>query len=231
MTYPNPPVSPGHHPQQYPAGPGMPPPRKKSSAGLIIGIVVGVFAALCLGGGLIAALAGGSGTSTTAGDKPVDAAQVEAPEATAGDQEKEKAEEPTSKTYRVGQAVRGGDFEFVVHGTKCGIAQVGNDFLNKKAQGSFCRIEVSAKNVTKKAHYFHADGTVKATDSTGREFSADGEANIYGNKDGAGFLDEINPGNQVRAFVYFDVPKGAKLTTITFDAGLFTLAEDAVVTL
>jgi hypothetical protein len=48
---------------------------------------------------------------------------------------------------------------------------------------------------------------------------------------GEGFLDEINPGNQVRAFVYFDVPKGAKLSTITFDAGLFTLAEDAVVTL
>ncbi|BCB84246.1 DUF4352 domain-containing protein [Phytohabitans suffuscus] len=59
----------------------------------------------------------------------------------------------------------------------------------------------------------------------------DGEAGIYGNKDGAGFLDEINPGNQVRAFVYFDVPKGTKLTAVVFDAGLFTLAEDAVVTL
>ncbi|WP_446220656.1 DUF4352 domain-containing protein [Micromonospora sp. IBHARD004] len=54
---------------------------------------------------------------------------------------------------------------------------------------------------------------------------------MYGNEDTKGFLDEINPGNSVKANVYFDVPKGTKLKTITFDAGLFTLAEDAVVTL
>ena len=56
-------------------------------------------------------------------------------------------------------------------------------------------------------------------------------AAFYGNDDAKGFLDEINPGNSVKANVYFDVPKGTKLKTITFDAGLFTLAEDAVVTL
>lgn len=33
------------------------------------------------------------------------------------------------------------------------------------------------------------------------------------------------------ADVYFDVPKGTKLKTITLDAGLFTLAKDAVVAL
>jgi hypothetical protein len=216
----------------------MPPAKKKSNAGLIIGLVVAVFAMLCLGGGVVAVLAGDP-ASTTAGSQPVDAAQVDPSEGTdGGGQQKaddggqeKKAEEDGPKTYRIGQTVRGGDFEFVVHGAKCGIAQVGSEFLNKKAQGSFCRVDVSAKNVTKKAHYFHADGTVTAKDSAGREFDADGEAGIYGNKDGEGFLDEINPGNQVRAFVYFDVPKGAKLTTISFDAGLFTLAEDAVVTL
>jgi hypothetical protein len=228
VTYPNPPVSPGQQ-QQYQVGQVMPPVRKKSNTGLIIGIVVAIFAVLCLGGGIVAALAGDPNT-TTAG-QPVDAAQVDpSQKADSGEPEK-KAEEDAPKTYRIGQTVRGGDFEFVVHGKKCGLAQVGSEFLNKKAQGSFCRVDVSAKNVTKKAHYFHTDGTVTAKDSAGREFEADGEANIYGNKDGEGFLDEINPGNQVRAFVYFDVPKGAKLTTITFDAGLFTLAEDAVVTL
>jgi hypothetical protein len=226
VSYPNPPISTG--PQQpYPLGNVMPAPRKKSNVGLIIGIVVAVFAVLCLGGGVVATLAGNPDAADTATGQSAD---VPAGNTASEDGPEAKAEEGP-RTYKVGQTVRGGDFEFVVHGAKCGIAQVGSEFLSKKAQGTFCRIDVSAKNVTKKAHYFHADGTVTAKDPAGREFDADGEANIYGNKDGAGFLDEINPGNQVRAFVYFDVPKGAKLTTITFDAGLFTLAEDAAVTL
>ncbi|MGN9912554.1 DUF4352 domain-containing protein [Phytohabitans sp. LJ34] len=229
MTYPSPPVSPGQPQPPYHAGPVMPPPKKKSNVGLTIGIVVAVFAVLCIGGAVAAAVAGDPSTTTTS----TSGQQAEEPKDAPAAQAEEKAEtaEEKPKTYRVGQTVRGGDFEFVVHSAKCGIAQVGSEFLNKKAQGTFCRVDVSAKNVTKKAHYFHADGTVTAKDTTGREFSADGEANIYGNKDGAGFLDEINPGNKVRAFVYFDVPKGTKLATVTFDAGLFTLAEDAAVTL
>ncbi|MFC8616588.1 DUF4352 domain-containing protein [Micromonospora purpureochromogenes] len=133
--------------------------------------------------------------------------------------------------YRVGDKVRGGDFEFTVNGIKCGISQVGDSFLNHKAQGSYCRVNITVKNVTKSAHLFHADGTVTAQDASGREYDADGEAGIYGNSNGSGFLDEINPGNSVRANVYFDVPKGTKLTSITFDSGLFTLAQDAVVSL
>lgn len=114
---------------------------------------------------------------------------------------------------------------------KCGISQVGDSFLNRKAQGMFCRANISVKNVTKSAHLFHADGTVTAQDASGREYDPDGTAGMYGNDDASGFLDEINPGNTVRANVFFDVPKGTKLKTITFDAGLFTFAEDAVVTL
>lgn len=39
----------------------------------------------------------------------------------------------------------------------------------------------------------------------------------------------INPGNSVKANVYFEVPNGTKLKAITIAAGLFTFAEDAVV--
>ncbi len=179
----------------------------------------GIALVLCCGGAIAAGLAGGEPktpgeTNNAAAGAPPDRPAADGP-----------------KKYRIGQPVRGGDFEFVVRGHKCGIAEVGDSLLARKAQGTFCRTEITVKNVTKKAKFFHADSTVTAQDATGREFDADGEANIYGNKDGAGFLDEINPGNEVRAFVYFDVPSGTKLATITFDAGLFTVAEDAVVTL
>lgn len=134
-------------------------------------------------------------------------------------------------TFGIGDKVRGGDFEYTVNGVKCGISTVGTSFLNTKAQGTFCRFNVTAKNVTKSAHTFHADSVLTAQDASGREYSPDGEAGMYGNEDAKGFLDEINPGNSVKANVYFDVPKGTKLKTITFDAGLLTFAEDAVVTL
>ncbi|MER6590368.1 DUF4352 domain-containing protein [Micromonospora purpureochromogenes] len=49
-----------------------------------------------------------------------------------------------------------------------------------------------------------------AQDGSGRKYEADGEAGIYGNSNGSGLLDEINPGNSVRANVFFDVPKGTK---------------------
>ncbi|MEH1057140.1 DUF4352 domain-containing protein [Micromonospora sp. CPCC 206171] len=161
-------------------------------------------------------------------------AAAPAPATTAAGPSMPKPSPPASdgpKVYRVGDKVRGGDFEFTVNGIKCGISQVGDSFLNHKAQGTYCRVNITVKNVTKSAHLFHADGTVTAQDGSGREYDADGEAAIYGNSNGSGFLDEINPGNSVRANVFFDVPKGTKLKTITFDSGLFTLAEDAVVNL
>lgn len=218
------------------AGMAQPPPAPKKASKLpwILG-GIGVFTLLCCGGGLVATLASSDDpkvASPPAVQQPealAPATPAEKPEATEKPEEKVVEEKPA--TYKVGQAVRGGDFEFTVHGVKCGLARVGDEYLNRKAQGQFCRADITAKNVTRSAHLFHADNTVSAADGEGRTYSADGEANIYGNDDGSGFLDEVNPGNSVRAFVFFDIPKGVKLKTIIFDAGLFTLAEDAVVTL
>lgn len=53
MTYPNPPVSPGPQPPHQPMH-FAPPPKKKSNVGLIIGVVVAVFAVLCVGGSVLA---------------------------------------------------------------------------------------------------------------------------------------------------------------------------------
>ncbi|WP_326556424.1 DUF4352 domain-containing protein [Micromonospora sp. NBC_01796] len=231
---PPPPGYPAAAPQPgYPVA--VPPPRKRRRWLVPSLIGGGIVVALCCGGTIIAATSGDLEETTSSAAAPAAATGSDAPAAPkAAEPAKTEAPKPPPeepKKYKVGETVRGGDFEFVVHGVKCGIAQVGSSYLNRKAQGTFCRTDVSVKNVTKKAHLFHADGTVSAQDASNREYEADGEANIYGNKDGAGFLDEINPGNSIRAFVYFDVPKNTKLTTITFDAGLFTLAEDAVVTL
>ncbi|OZV83112.1 hypothetical protein CA850_06340 [Micromonospora echinospora] len=223
---------PGPAGQPFPVAPAR---KKRWLVPALIGGAVTVL--LCCGGTMVIALASDPDTTTgaTATTAPPPVTEAEPPSAApttaAPTKPKPSPTEDGPKTYKIGQPVRGGDFQFTIHGVKCGIGSVGDSFLNTKAQGTFCRADISVKNVTKKAHLFHADGTVTAQDGGGREYSADGTAGMYGNKSGAGFLEEINPGNSIRAFVFFDVPKGTKLTSITFDAGLFTLAEDAVVTL
>jgi hypothetical protein len=245
-----PPPTAGQVPPQQAAGQFSPPPApgqfppppvaKKRPSWLVPTLIgVGAFVVLCCGGSMVIGLTSddkktqGSSLSSSAAPAEKEAAKPAEKNAEPAEPvKKTPAPEPTkSKTPGIGDKVRGGDFEFTVKSMKCGISQVGSDFLNTKAQGTFCKVSLTVKNVTKRAHTFHADGTLTAQDGSGREYEADGTAGIYGNSDGQGFLDEINPGNSVTANVYFDVPKGTKLKTITFDAGLFTFAEDAVVTL
>ncbi|MFC4110347.1 DUF4352 domain-containing protein [Micromonospora zhanjiangensis] len=237
------PPPPGHYPP--PPGQYLPPPAAKKRPSWLLPTLIGagVFVLLCCGGSMAIGLAsdgkktdGISASKETPAVNPStlapSAAAPTASSATPAPTKTTAAPAPAKpKTFGIGDKVRGGDFEFTVNSVKCGISQVGNSYLNHKAQGTFCRLSVTAMNVTKSAKLFHADGTITAHDASGREYDVDGEAAIYGNDDAKGFLDEINPGNSVKANVYFDVPKGTKLKTITFDAGLFTFAEDAVVTL
>ncbi|GAA4580899.1 hypothetical protein GCM10023176_61080 [Micromonospora coerulea] len=223
---------------QFP--PVVPSPRKRPAWLVPTAIGVGAMVLLCCGIGAVGAIVGdpepkGLSASeapavttpkTTSAPAPATTSAAPAPAKTTA-----PAAPPKPKTFGIGDKVRGGDFEFTVNSVKCGISQVGSSYFNHKAQGTFCRVSVTAKNVTKSAHLFHADGTITAQDASGREYEVDGEAAIYGNEDAKGFLDEINPGNSVKANVYFDVPKGTKLKTITFAADLLTPAEDAVVTL
>ncbi|WP_327028230.1 DUF4352 domain-containing protein [Micromonospora sp. NBC_01740] len=225
----------------YPAAPA----RRKRPSWLIPTLIgLGAMVALCCGVGMVGAILGDSEPASVSSSAEPTAAAADASPAKSAPAPSAAATPPAAapakpspakqtgpKVYRVGDKVRGGDFEFTVNSVKCGISQVGDSFLNRKAQGTYCRVSISVKNVTKSAHLFHADGTVTVQDAAGREYDADGAAGMYGNDDARGFLDEINPGNSVRANVFFDVPKGTKLKTITFDAGLFTLAEDAVVSL
>ncbi|MEU1761230.1 DUF4352 domain-containing protein [Micromonospora sp. NPDC005652] len=235
--YPPPPTAGG--PPGY--GPAAPPKTK-----WLVPTLIGVAAVLvlCCGGPVLlgtivgeekpdaagnTAPASASAPASQAAGPPAPAATTTAPPAPT------KTEAPPTKqapkTARVGDTVRAGDFEYTVHSVKCGIARVGTDFLGKDAQGTYCRVDLTAKNVTRKAQSFYADATLTAHDSAGREYDVDTTAGLYGNNNGKGLRSDVNPGNALRANVFFDVPKKTKLTKLVFDAGLFTFAEDAEVVL
>ncbi len=110
-------------------------------------------------------------------------------------------------------AARDGKFEFTVTKLECGKTSVGDPILAVKAQGQFCIVSVTVKNIGKEAQTF--DGTSqKAYDAKNTQYSDDSEAEVAINKDARTFLEQINPGNSVKGQLVFDVPKGTKLTSI-----------------
>lgn len=114
-----------------------------------------------------------------------------------------------------------GKFQFTVTGMTCGVKSVGPDGFGETAQGEFCLIGVTIKNVGKSAEIFN-DSSQKAYDAANTEYSVDSGAAIWANKDSSTFLEQINPGNTVKGDLVFDVPQGTKLGSVVLHESAFT---------
>lgn len=110
-------------------------------------------------------------------------------------------------TAKVGEPVRDGKFEFTVLSSQCGINEVGSEYLNKTAQGQYCKVSVKVKNVGDKPQsmssssqkLYSADNKQFSTDDTAMIYASSGSQNIW--------LNEINPGNEVTGDLIFDIPR------------------------
>jgi hypothetical protein len=103
------------------------------------------------------------------------------------------------------QAVRDGQFEFTVTNVDCGRSTLGG----QTAQGQYCVVSMTVKNIGKEPRSFDADNQF-AYSADGAKLSADGLATLSLD-DANSFLNEINPGNSVKGVVAFDIPKGSKI--------------------
>jgi len=178
----------GHWPPEHV---GTLPPRQghwplsapKSSHALRNGLIILLAAVVVICGGLVLASAiGGKATSTS----------------------------NAKVTHGMNEAVRDGQFEFVVTSMTCGHSMEGDEIPD----GAFCEVGVSVKNIGNKAQLF--DGAVqKATGSTGSVYSDDPAAEVYANGLALSFLDHINPGNHMAGVLVYDIPQYTTLTSIT----------------
>lgn len=204
------------------AGQPTPKPKRKTPVVAVVLLVLGLL--LCGGVGVALLAVAGSGEPTpgftTLPGEDGEAAVTDPPSA---------SEAPA--TIALGKAFKSGDFQYTVHKVKTGVTKVGGQFSEHKAQGVFTRLEVTVKNVGKSPAYFDADNRVKVEDATGRQFSADTSAAIYGNPDEDGWFTEINPGNAIKAYVFFDLPKDVKAERAVISPGMLTFEADAVVPL
>lgn len=193
-----PPYGPGPYgggpygPGQYGPAPYFgPPPRPRRTGRTVLLIVAGVLAACCAGGGTLALL----GTGVLQGVR---------------------ATPPGLNT-----PVRDGKFEFVVSSVRCGNPTVGRAPLSRTAQGQFCLVDVSVRNIGQEGQAF-ADAYQKAYGTDGSKFGADSAAGLFANASGAALFTVINPGNQVRGTIVFDIPKGAALSKVELHDSLLS---------
>ena len=122
---------------------------------------------------------------------------------------------------RIGTAVRDGKFEFVVSRVDCSKTSIGVEHLKRTADGKFCVVSLSVRNIADEPQYFlgHAQ---KAVDATGTSYGSDQLAGIYANHDTQTFLRRLAPGERVAGKLVFDVPKPVKLTTLELHDSLLS---------
>lgn len=155
--------------------------------------IVGVIAVIAI---IASATGGGTSTdnSTNNGNQTNNSAQADTSN--------------TSSTAKIGEPARDGKFEFTVQSVECGKTSVGtNEYLTKKAQGQFCLLKLTVKNIGDEKQSLFSSNQ-KLFNAAGQEYSADDTATMYASSDDAStWLNDINPGNSVSGVIVFDLPK------------------------
>lgn len=178
-------------PEPYPA---QPPPRSRAGR-LALGLALALVAAMLVFAGL--------GLTLLPDENAPRRAVATTPAAVA----------TSPAVPGLGQPARDGALEFVVEAVTCGHPTEGSALLHRTAQGQFCEVRLRVRNVGTHARVF-TGRLQKAHGADGATYTDDLLAELYANTGNQTFLKEINPGNQVRGILVFDIPKGARITSM-----------------
>lgn len=125
-------------------------------------------------------------------------------------------------TVGLDQPAIDGGLELTVTSASCNNARVGSSTLGKAAQGQFCLVSVSARNVSDGSKSFRS-GNQHAKDKWGTKYDTDPGAELYANLDAGGALfDEINPGNTAKGVLVFDMPRNTALAAVELHGSGFS---------
>ncbi len=205
----------GAHPNDPTAqtpGPEKRPWYKKKRFMVPIGLVLLGVLVQSLNGGSDQKASGDSSKASTASDASIDDSKA-------------------NKTPTLGTPVRDGKFEFVASKMTCGIQQVGGDFLSEKAQGQFCALSVTAKNIGNEPQQFFTSNQDAFSGSI--KYASSGTAALYyateKGLDSTNWAKEINPGNQLSAVVMFDIPVDKKIDRVKLHDSAYSGGVDVTV--
>jgi len=109
----------------------------------------------------------------------------------------------------LGQPVHDGQFEFVVGSVQCGRPAVGQAPLVERADGQFCLVELTVKNLESTPRIF-MDADQKAFNLAGMSYTTDPSAANYVNEQEMPM--DVGPAQRVTVTIVFDIPTDEKLT-------------------
>jgi hypothetical protein len=121
----------------------------------------------------------------------------------------------------LGQAVRDGQFEFVVNGVSCGHATVDNGWLHATAKGQYCVVDLSVRNIGSQDRRF-ADGAQIGFGPQGQRYAADTGAGVVANGNGDAIWNVVNPGVSLRVKVVYDMPVGGTIAQLVLHDSPFS---------
>ncbi len=206
----------GHYPQQgYPQGGWQPQPPPKKKIWFLRHKFLTAILALVLIVGFGSAI-GGGGSKGGDDAAPSSSSKSETSEGNSDGGSKDGGDALPA----VGTPVRDGKFEFTITKVERGKKTVGQQYVSETAQGEYTLVHVTVKNIGDQQQGL-SDSDQKAMDASGTQFSADtmAGASIQGNDV---LFNQINPGNQVKGVLVFDVPAGTKLTQIELHDSMFS---------
>ena len=209
------PPQPGYYVQPAPPAPPAPPRKKKSSVGLIIGVIAAVLAIVC--GGAIACsalLANSVPTSSGNGSGTENGAGTENGSGTGNGGGNEAA------VVGLNQPARDGKFEFTVSSVQCGAKRLGSASFGQDAQGQFCLVKLTVKNIGDKAQDFFGSN-IYGFNAAGQKYEVDSGAALYLD-DAKSFYEKINPGNTVNGTIIFDIPTDQALKKLELHDSAFS---------
>lgn len=196
--------------------------RHKILAGIIIVVIIIVIASVAGNSGSKDSQSASPGTATTPSTSAANGQSLQTNSSSTEPVEttKAKATQESSTAAKIGDPVRDGKFEFTVTSVDCGKDRIGDATFGEDAQGQFCLVRLTAKNIGDEAQtLFGSNQTLY--DSDDRKYSADAAAAIY-LPDAKTLAEQINPGNQIKGTIVFDVPKSITPAAIELHDSLFS---------
>jgi hypothetical protein len=124
---------------------------------------------------------------------------------------------PPRAGSQLGTPVRDGNLEFVVSRVRCGVPEVGSGLVTRTAEGQYCLADVRATNVKRDARTLY-EPFQKIVDSAGHKHGADITMRVVFRDQT--IWDKIEPGQQVRGTMVFDIPKGVSATALELHDGI-----------
>lgn len=125
-------------------------------------------------------------------------------ETTTTDSSSKASSEETEATYSVGQTFTVRDVEYTVDSVSTS-QTVGDEFINKTAQGTYLLLNITVKNNGDDALSVSNDYFTLYKGKT--KYTSDSTASLYASDNTGFFLEEVNPGNALTSNVAFDIPQ------------------------